>query len=180
MSKNKEIRRRLSSVSLDVNTLSVGETYPWNLLWRTVLLWVSFFTSAGAESVRPPTLLDIRDRLNCSMEETTYQFTVQAAGGLAGCIISGVLADRLSGSQTYMFLFISCVGHALPTLVFTFHSSVLTMCINAFIFGFFVGTFHTSANVLLLDIWRGRKSSPYMYTHIYYTNYYKIFSICTR
>ena len=94
MSKSKEMRRRLSSVSLDVNTLPVGESYPWNLLWRTALLWVSFFTSAGAESVRPPTILDIRDRLNCSTEETTYQFTVQAAGGLAGCIISGVLADR--------------------------------------------------------------------------------------
>ena len=96
MVKSKEVRRRLSSVSLEVNTLPVGESYPWNLLWRTVLLWVSFFTSAGAESVRPPTLLDIRDRLNCSTEETTYQFTVQAAGGLAGCIISGVLADRYS------------------------------------------------------------------------------------
>ena len=94
MQKNKEIRRRLSSVSLDVNTLPVGESYPWNLLWRTVLLWVSFLTSAGAESVRPPTILDIRDRLGCSTEESTYQFTVQAAGGLAGCIISGVLADR--------------------------------------------------------------------------------------
>ena len=77
--------------------------------------------------------------------------------------------SRLTGSQTYMFLFLSCLGHAIPTLVFTFHSSVFMMCVNAFIFGFFVGTFHTSANVLLLDIWRGRKSSPYMYTlHLFF------------
>lgn len=76
---------------------------------------------------------------------------------------------RLSGSQTYMFLFISCLGHAIPTMVFTFHTSVFMMCVNAFLFGFFVGTFHTSANVLLLDIWRGRKSSPYMYTlHLFF------------
>ena len=59
--KVKENRRRLSSVNLDVDTLSIGQSYPWNLLWRTILLWVSFLTSAGAESVRPPTLLDIRN-----------------------------------------------------------------------------------------------------------------------
>ena len=44
---------------------------------RTVLLWITFFTSAASESVRPPTLLDIRDRLNCTTEEATYQFSVQ-------------------------------------------------------------------------------------------------------
>ena len=64
------------------------------LSFRTALLWVTFFTSAASESVRPPTLLDIRDRLGCSTEEATYQFSVQAAGGLAGCLISGFLADR--------------------------------------------------------------------------------------
>ena len=43
------------------------------------------------------------------------------------------------------------------------------MCFNSFVFGLFNGTFHTSANVLLLDIWRGRKSSPYMYTmHLFF------------
>ena len=57
---------------------------------RTVLLWLTFFTSAASESIRPPTLLDIRDRLNCSTEEATYQFSVQAAGGLAGCLVSGL------------------------------------------------------------------------------------------
>ena len=45
-------RRRLSSVSLDCDTLTVGGSYPWNLLFRTVLLWVTFFTSASAEAVR--------------------------------------------------------------------------------------------------------------------------------
>ena len=63
---------------------------------RTALLWVTFFTSAASESIRPPTLLDIRDRLDCSTEEATYQFSVQAAGGLAGCLVSGFLADRSS------------------------------------------------------------------------------------
>ena len=78
-------------------------------LIRTALLWITFFTSAASESVRPPTLLDIRDRLGCSTEEATYQFSVQAAGGLAGCLISGFLADRwqecprLSTSQHEMF-----------------------------------------------------------------------------
>ena len=72
-------------------------------LFRTALLWITFFTSAASESVRPPTLLDIRDRLGCTTEEATYQFSVQAAGGLAGCLISGFLADRweCQGVTTY-------------------------------------------------------------------------------
>ena len=83
-----------SDAVLDHDTLLVGDAYPWHLLWRTVLLWLTFFTSAASESVRPPTLLDIRDRLGISVEEATYQFSVQAAGGLTGCLISGFLADR--------------------------------------------------------------------------------------
>ena len=79
------------------------------------------------------------------------------------------LMFRLTCSQTYLFLFLSCLGHALPSLCFPFHQSVTAMCLNSFIFGLFDGTFHTSANVLLLDIWRGRKSSPYMYTmHLFF------------
>ena len=77
--------------------------------------------------------------------------------------------SRLSGSGKYLFLFLSCIGHAIPTLIFPFHYSVACMCINAFFFGLFIGTFHTTANVLLLHIWRGRKSSPYMYTmHLFF------------
>ena len=86
----------------------------------------------------------------------------QAMGGLAGCVISGVLAHRLQGSRTYLFLFLSCLGHALPTLLFPAHTSVLTMCINAFIYGLTNGSFHATSNVLLLQIWRGRDCSPYM------------------
>ena len=79
------------------------------------------------------------------------------------------LHSRLSGSQTYLFLFVSCIGHAIPCMMFPFHKTLLAMCVNSFIFGLFDGTFHTSANVLLLDIWRGRKSSPYMYTmHLFF------------
>ena len=79
------------------------------------------------------------------------------------------MSFRLSASQTYLFLFISCLGHGIPSLSFPFHRTVFVMCLNSFIYGLFNGTFHTSANVLLLDIWRGRKSSPYMYTmHLFF------------
>ena len=70
------------------------ETYPWHLLQRTMLIWVTFLFSGLSETLRPSTALDIGDRLNVTIEETSYQFTVQSAGGLAGCIISGLLADR--------------------------------------------------------------------------------------
>ena len=75
-------------------TKKASEKYPWHLLQRTVLIWVTFFASGLSETLRPSTVLDIGDRLNATMEQMSYQFTVQAGGGLAGCILSGLLADR--------------------------------------------------------------------------------------
>ena len=102
----------------------------------------------------------------------------KAAGGLVGCVLSGLLGKHLEGPTTYLFLFLRCIfchfssfflhifhsalGHAVPTLVFPWHSSVTTMCVNAFIYGMLCGSFHATSNVLLLQIWRGRECSPYM------------------
>ena len=56
----------------------------------------------------------------------------------------------------------SALGHAVPTVVFPWHSSVTMMCCNAFVYGMLNGSFHATSNVLLLQIWRGRECSPYM------------------
>ena len=79
----------------------IRETYPWHLLQRTLLIWVTFLLSGVTETVRPSTALDIGDRLNVTIEKTSYQFTVQAGGGLVGCIISGLLADRYLGFSLF-------------------------------------------------------------------------------
>ena len=56
----------------------------------------------------------------------------------------------------------SALGHAVPTIVFPWHSTVSMMCSNAFVYGMLCGSFHATSNVLLLQIWRGRDCSPYM------------------
>ena len=43
------------------------------------------------------------------MEEATYQFSVQAAGGLAGSLVSGFLADRYDFSMTDGQSFDECI-----------------------------------------------------------------------
>ena len=83
-----------SIIDLCDQTKKLSEKYPWHLLQRTVLIWLTFFASGLSETLRPSTALDIGDRLNATMEQMSYQFTVQAGGGLAGCILSGLLADR--------------------------------------------------------------------------------------
>ena len=83
-----------SIIDLCDQTKKASEKYPCHLLQRTVLIWVTFFASGLSETLRPSTALDIGDRLNATMEQMSYQFTVQAGGGLAGCILSGLLADR--------------------------------------------------------------------------------------
>ena len=72
-----------------------------------------------------------------------------------------IIILRLLHILVYNFVH-SALGHAVPTVVFPWHSSVMMMCCNAFVYGMLNGSFHATSNVLLLQIWRGRECSPYM------------------
>ena len=72
--------------------------------------------------------------------------------------------QRLSNSQIYLMLFTGCIGHAVPTILFPLSHSLIAFYSNSFCYGLFNGIFHTASNVLVLNIWRNRNVSPYMYT----------------
>ena len=49
---------------------------------------VPFFTcTALCDSVRGPTLLDVRDEVGVSTQAMSYTFMLAAIGGLGGCIV---------------------------------------------------------------------------------------------
>ena len=75
-----------------------------------------------------------------------------------------IIISRLSASQIYLMLFAGCIGHAVPTIIFPLHRSLIEFYSNSFCFGLFNGIFHTASNVLILNIWRNKNVSPYMYT----------------
>merc|ERR1712142_66079 len=138
-------------------------SYPWHLLWKTCLLWFSFFMLGLSDSVRGPTLLDLKDLINEDVSAVSSTFALRAFGGLVGCFLSGLILDFLSPSSRYLFLAIATLVISFCTTYLPYSPNLLVMQGVSVLFGLFNGSFHTAANVLLLRIWTGHNSSPYMY-----------------
>lgn len=137
--------------------------YPWPLLCRTFLLWFSFFCCGLADSVRGPTLLDLTDLIKEDVSALSSTFALRALGGLFGCLMSGAVLDLLSPSSRYIFIAVAYFVISFCTVYLPYAPNLLVMQIVSAVFGFFNGSFHTATNPLLLKIWDGRNSSPYMY-----------------
>ena len=137
--------------------------YPWPLLWKTSLLWFSFFVLGLSTSIIGPTLLDLKDLINENVSAVSSTFALGAFGGLVGCFLSGIILDLLSPSSRYMCIAIAQLVISFCTIYLPYSPNLSVMQIVSVIFGFFNGSFQTAANVLLLRIWNGHNSSPYMY-----------------
>ena len=79
-------------------------SYPWPALCRTFLLWFSFFSIGISDSVRGPTLLDLRDLISVETSEISTTFALRSLGGLLGSMATGLLLDRLSRASRYLTL----------------------------------------------------------------------------
>jgi len=137
--------------------------YPWRLFWKTLILWFSFFVLGLSDSLRGPTLLDLKDLIDEDVAAVSSTFALRSFGGLIGCFLSGLVLDKLSPSSRFVFLAFATFMLCSTTFYLPFSPNLLIMRIVAAVFGFFSGSFHTAANVLLLNIWKGHNSDPYMY-----------------
>ena len=143
--------------------------YPWPLLWKTALLWFSFFFLGLSDSVRGPTILDLKDLINEDVSAVSSTFALRAFGGLGGCFISGLVLDSLLPSSRYMFLAIATLVVSFCTAYLPYCPNLLAMQIVSVIFGLFKGSIQTASNVLLLKIWKGHNSSSYLYAlHLFF------------
>jgi len=113
--------------------------------------------------MRGPTLLDLKDLINEDVSAVSSTFALRAFGGLVGCFLSGSILDSLSPSTRYIYIALAYFVLSFCTLYLPYSPNLLVMQIVSTIFGFFNGSFHTATNPLLLRIWKGRNSSPYMY-----------------
>jgi len=139
-------------------------SYPWPALCRTFLLWFSFFSIGISDSVRGPTLLDLRDLISVETSEISTTFALRSLGGLLGSMATGLLLDRLSRASRYLILGLCFSVSGFCTAFLPHAPSLILMQLISFSFGFCNGIVHTASNVLLMDIWSGRNSSPYLYT----------------
>jgi len=142
------------------------KSYPWQILYKTILLWGTYICCGMADSVRGPTLLDLSDIAQVDISEVSSIFAFKSLGGLVGSLGTGILMDYCNPSTDYIYIAASYFIKCLMTLALPYSPSLLGMQCIEFVYGFCHGGFHSVANQLLIRIWTGsgRNTSPYVYT----------------
>ena len=98
------LQRPLEVATLALWSDMAASSYQWPALCRTFLLWFSFFSIGISDSVRGPTLLDLRDLISVETSEISTTFALRSLGGLLGSMATGLLLDRLSRASRYLIL----------------------------------------------------------------------------
>jgi len=138
------------------------EKYPWHLLIRTILVLQAFLALGINDAIQGPTLLDLRDLVDAKISEISFIFMLGSIGSLIGCFLMGVILDRLSRYR-YLILASTLIVMGVANGSLPYCPSLLAMYATAFIRGLGSGSLDTGGNVLVLDIWKGRDSGPYMH-----------------
>jgi len=136
--------------------------YPWNLFIRTCFLLVGFLFLGLTDAVKGPTLLDLKDLYNVTLGEISFIILLGSIGGLVGCFGLGTVMDRLRRyrylvTAGQLILFGTCI------ISFPLFPHVAGLFTVAFFGGIGSASFDAGGQVVLLDIWRGRDSGPYMH-----------------
>ena len=155
--------------------------YPWPLLVRTVLLLNAFLALGINDAMGGPTLLDLRydtwsysffvsllktiffrDLVGATIAQVSFTFAICSIGSLIGCFLTGAVMDRIP-SDRYLFLASTLLLLGLANGSLPYSPSLLLMYVASFFKGMASGSMDTGGNVLLLNIWEGRDSGPYMH-----------------
>ena len=107
-------------------------SYPWSALCRTFLLWFSFFSIGISDSVRGPTLLDLRDLISVETSEISTTFALRSLGGLLGSMATGLLLDRLSRASRYLTLALCFTVAGFCTAILPHAPSLILMQVTFF------------------------------------------------
>ena len=110
-----------------------ASSYPWPALCRTFLLWFSFFSIGISDSVRGPTLLDLRDLISVETSDISTTFALRSLGGLFGSMATGLLLDRLSRASRYLTLAICFTVAGFCTALLPHAPSLVLMQVICFL-----------------------------------------------
>jgi len=139
-----------------------GEKYPWPLLVRTVLLLNAFLALGINDAMGGPTLLDLRDLVGATIAKVSFIFVLSSIGSLIGCFLTGAFMDRIPNA-CYLFGASTLILLGLANGALPYSPSLFIMYAASFMKGLASGSLDTGGNVLLLRIWEGRDSGPYMH-----------------
>lgn len=104
--------------------------YQWHLLWPTILLWVSFLLIGFSDSMRGPTVLDLKDLVGVELSAISSTFALRSFGGLIGSLATGILLDRFRRSSRYLAIAMAYLVASLCTAGLPHVPSLLLMQVN--------------------------------------------------
>lgn len=139
-----------------------NEKYPWHLLVRTFVLLNAFLVYGISDSIVGPTLLDLKDVFESSLATLSFMMLLRSLGSLLGSFLTGLIFDKLKKFQ-YLILTGAMILMAIPTICLPHLPNVFIAYVFFFAKGMGEGALNTGENVLILDIWKGRESGPYMH-----------------
>jgi len=147
---------------MGVNLVEQNSGYPWPLFVRTVLLLVSFLFLGIVDVLRGPTLLDLKDLYNTSISKISFIFMLTSIGSIVGCFVVGLTMDKFKRLR-YLVIGLLLIIYGSANCLFPYYPSLALLYTGAFFSGFGGGSVDAGCQVLLLDIWSGRNSGPYMH-----------------
>jgi len=141
----------------------ISTQYPWHLLRRTILILLAFLALGLSDAVRGPTLLDLKDLVNADIGRISFIFLLFSIGSLIGCLVAGFILDFLP-KHRYLILCLTLCTIGLSSILLPRCTTISLMYVVSFFAGFGSGALDTGCNVLILDIWTGGESGPYMHS----------------
>ncbi|XP_013392873.1 sodium-dependent glucose transporter 1A-like [Lingula anatina] len=126
--------------------------------YTTVSLCISFLALGTCIAIPGPTLIDLREQVQTSVESITYAISGRSAGSMVGSILGGFLYDHMNH---HLFLSVIMILTCVVTVLipFTKHLSWLAVCLA--LQGVTTGCLDTGGSALCVNIW-GKENGPYM------------------
>ena len=103
-----------------------------------------------------------RDLVGATIAKISFVFVLSSIGSLIGCFLTGTFMDRIPNA-CYLFLASTLLLLGLANGALPYCPSLYLMYADSFMKGLASGSLDTGGNVLLLRIWEGRDSGPYMH-----------------
>ncbi|KAI1286423.1 Major facilitator superfamily domain-containing protein 4A [Halotydeus destructor] len=125
---------------------------------KTAAIFLAALSLGMTMSVIGPTMLDLQCTVNATYEEITHMLSIRSAGFTIGCLMVGVLSDRINQLLTF---FVSLTMMGVSTILTPWATSLVTLLTISFFGGFGAGVVDPSSSVFILHIW-GKESQTYL------------------
>lgn len=130
---------------------SILDDVPKMRLATTMAHYFSFLTLGMSLSILGPTLLDLKQHVNCSLTAISFTLSARSAGYVVGSIIMGFLFPKLNYQLASTgFLLVSAVMSLLIPLVTQLNLLTIVSIVN----GFCLGSYDTGTYVSIIKIWK--------------------------